>query len=222
MEKELFNWKRFSITLGLVLLTATIVGGITWYYMNETLETQKETINSQQVQLDKLREGFREEEATTTEDAEEDETPVTDWKTYRNEHIGIEFQYPYDWQTLKPDDRGDIMKDGKTYTSFSLNLPDLSHLDHTLLDYDNMPIDIQYEKIKCQQDDPLTIECEEKISSNGVKYIWNVIKTKGDPCYSALVATGRYILIFSFQEKENYEKKADQYQQLLSTLKIPE
>jgi len=37
-----------------------------------------------------------------------------------------------------------------------------------------------------------------------------------------MVATGKYILIFDFKGKDNYEKRADQYQQLLLTLKIPE
>jgi len=150
------------------------------------------------------------------------EIDISDWKTYRNEIIGIEFKYPRDWNTLKPDDVGDTMKNGKRYNSFFMNLPDASHLNHTLLNYENMPIDIQYEAIKCRQDSSTAIECKEEVSSNGVKYVWSIEKTKGDLSYGAMVATGKYILIFDFQEKENYEKRADQYQRLLSTLKIPE
>ncbi len=155
------------------------------------------------------------------EDCEEKDE-IANWKTYRNELIGIEFKYPYDWSTLYPDDRGDIMKDGKSYTSFSLHLRDLSHLDHTFLNYDNMLINEQYEKIKCQSDDMLIVECENRVSNNNVKYVWKIEKTKGGHHYEALVATGKYVLIFNFQEKENYNKRASEYQKLLSTLKIIE
>jgi len=77
------------------------------------------------------------------------EVDTLDYKTYRNEIIGIEFEYPRDWDTLKPDDMGDTMKDSKRYNSFVMNLPDASYLAHTLLNYENMPIDAQYEAIKC-------------------------------------------------------------------------
>ena len=171
-----------------------------------------------------------EDDEIIPDDVEDDDVPdddvskidTSDWKTYKNEIIGIEFKYPRNWDTLKPDDMGDTMRNGKRYNSFFMNLPDASHLNHTLLNYENMPIDIQYEAIKCRQGSSTAIECKEKVSSNGVKYVWSIEKTKGNPSYGAMVATGKYILIFDFQEKDNYEKRADQYQQLLSTLKIPE
>lgn len=144
-----------------------------------------------------------------------------DYKIYQNKIIGIEFQYPNDWATLEPDDRGD--DEGN---SFNLDLPDLSHLDHTFLDYDNLSIDEQYEQIKCDENELLlnesAIECQNRISSNGVKYVWRIDQIFDFIDYSALVATGKYILVFSFQDKDNYQKRAAEYQQLLSTLKIPE
>jgi hypothetical protein len=145
-----------------------------------------------------------------------------EYKTYKNEIIGIEFQYPSSWPTLSDGTPGDTMKDGKIYNSFTMNLIDSSHLGHTYMNYDNQPIDKQYEKIKCQKNDPGTIECEEKVSSNGTKYVWEIEKTLGGPDYQAMVATGKYILIFDFQDKENYEKRADEYQKMLSGLKIVE
>lgn len=158
--------------------------------------------------------------------AETSKPPITQtlddasgFRVYKNETIGIEFKYPNNWPILESNNIGDEMRDGKIYTSFSLNLVDLSHLGHTILNMDNMPIDKQYEKIKCPQDSSY-IECEEKISDNGVKYVWIIEETKGGAYYEALVATGKYILIFNFQEKDNYEKRASEYQELLSTLKI--
>ena len=43
---EKFNWKRFLITLIIVLLTAGATGGTVWYFMNDANQTQKETIDS--------------------------------------------------------------------------------------------------------------------------------------------------------------------------------
>lgn len=144
------------------------------------------------------------------------------YKTYKNSTIGIEFQYPISWPALPSENMGDTMKDGKTYNSFMMNLTDLSHLNHTYMNYDNLPIDEQYEKIKCQKNNPGTIACENRVSSNGAKYVWEIEKTLGGPNYQAMVATGKYILIFDFQDKENYDKRADEYQKMLLSLKIVE
>src|SRR3990167_6298731 len=86
--------------------------------------------------------------ATTTS-----EIDTSDWKTYRNEIIGIEFDYPSDWseitsEGLKSEDRGDAV-----WGTFSLDLPDLSHVNHTFIDYDNLSVNEQYEKIKCYEGD---------------------------------------------------------------------
>jgi hypothetical protein len=62
--------------------------------------------------------------------------------------------------------------------------------------------------------------CENRVSSNGVKYTWQIEKTLGGLDNEALVATGKYILVFNFRGKDNYDKREDEYQKLLSTLKI--
>lgn len=147
---------------------------------------------------------------------------INGWKVYRNEIIGIEFEYPSYWPTLKPDDEGDYMVNGKPDTGFTLDLPETSMLSHTYFNFDNLPVDEQYERIKCTPGDPLEIVCDERISANGVKYVWLHEKTAGGLEYVALVPTGKYILIFSFDEPDNYNQRADEYQRLLSTLKIPE
>jgi len=205
------------IFIGLCVIIAILV--LSWAVFVKTevaVPVQTPVVDDEPIEDDKI--------ISPDDDIENDdisETDISDWKIYRNEIIGIEFKYPRDWDTLKPDDMGDTMKNGKRYNSFFMNLPDASHLNHTFLNYENMPVDIQYKAIKCQQGSSTAIECKEKVSSNGVKYVWSIEKTKGEPSYGVMVATGKYILIFDFQEKDNYEKRADQYQRLLSTLKIP-
>jgi hypothetical protein len=149
--------------------------------------------------------------STTTE-----EIDISNWKTYRNEELGVEFKYPEDWPysernlTTIPEEKGQ--------PTMVLNLPDLSFIEHTFIAYDNIPIEEQYKKIKC---DNGSIKCEEKISKYGAKYIWFVSKDLADNFeYGAYIPTGKYILIFSFGEKENYNKRASQYENLLITLKI--
>ena len=145
------------------------------------------------------------------------EIDTSDWLTYRNEVIGIEFQHPSDWPILKPSDRD----------SFNMELVDLSHLNHYSSKYDNLPIDEQYKIIKCKTNIKTMIYCEEKVSNNGVKYVWKIFDIslnntlKGGLQYYVQVATGKYILSFSFQDKDNYERRSEQYQKMLSTLKIP-
>ncbi len=54
---EKFNWKRFSITIILVLITACATAGTTWYFMNDANQIYKETINALQDQNNKLSKG---------------------------------------------------------------------------------------------------------------------------------------------------------------------
>lgn len=137
----------------------------------------------------------------------------TDWKTYTNKIIGLEFQYPASWPNLVPDDIGDTAK-----TNFILPLSGSSSLSHTYMNYDNMPIDQQYQKIKCEK--LYTLKCEDRVNINGSKYTWFIEDTLGGPEYMAMVATGKYILIFNFQGKENYDKNFGIYEKILSSLKI--
>ena len=194
--------KQLTITIISVIILALIGGGVVWY-----LKTQKQEVNPL---------------TTVTEKKQEE----LNFRTYRNNIIGIEFQYPYSWPTLKPDDRGDILKDGKISDSFYMSLIDFSSLSHSPLSFDNKPVYQQFEKIKCQDNIRTVVYCEEKISNNGARYVWKIYDlgindpTKAGSIYYAFVPTGKYILTFSFQGEDNYKKRAKEYQQLLSTLKI--
>ena len=101
-----------------------------------------------------------------------------------------------------------------------MSLPNFTSIGHTYIDYDNMPIDQQYEEIRCEK--LYALKCEDRINLNGARYTWFLENTMGGPEYEAMIATGKYILIFNFGGETNYLKNADQYKKLLSSLKIIE
>ncbi|MFA5134132.1 MAG: hypothetical protein WC459_05005 [Patescibacteria group bacterium] len=193
-------YKKNIISIAVVIILILIGGGMFWYFKQWKQEDNHVVRENGQEKLD--------------------------FKTYSNSVIGIEFQYPSSWPILKSNDKGDIFVNNKLSDSFSMALVDLSHLDHYSSKYDNMPIDKQYEIIKCRADIKTITYCEEKVSNNSVKYVWKVYDigindtSKAGPNYYAFVATGKYILTFSFQDEDNYNKRAKEYQQLLSTLRI--
>jgi archaellum component FlaF (FlaF/FlaG flagellin family) len=61
MEPEVkkFDWKRLLITLGIILATALIIGGLIYYAMDQQAKKDKETANNQaqdlQKQIDELK-----------------------------------------------------------------------------------------------------------------------------------------------------------------------
>lgn len=71
MEQEhKINWVRLGITVLIVLITATAVGGGIWYAMDQSSKKQKETneaeVASLQKQVDELKTKDTTKEATTT------------------------------------------------------------------------------------------------------------------------------------------------------------
>ena len=162
--------------------------------------------------------------ATTTESNIASSTAdMRNWKTYSNKIIGIEFKYPPTWPTLTKDNVGDepINDLGNM---FRLNLVDSTLIYHIKNNYDNLPTGEQFSKIQCSvaNSGKMLLRCEDRISNNGVKYVWMVGRTPDGKEYSAYVATGKYLLNFIFQGDENYNRRAGEYQQLLSSLRIPE
>ena len=161
--------------------------------------------------------------STTTEGRIASSTDdMSNWKTYSNKIIGIEFKYPPTWPTLTKDNVGDNEEDEKNGQSFYLSLVDLSWVGRWVSKYDNLSVEEQIKKIEgeiCDSNSKI-VKCENKTSLYGVKYIWEKEKNPSYEGYLALVATGKYVLLFNFQEPENYNKRADEYQKLLSTLKI--
>jgi hypothetical protein len=201
----MYNKNKRSLIISLFLITIVIVDFAVFFINDEGSNLDKkysidQKANSVPIEINK---DVVEKNSSTTS---------TSWKIYRSESAGIEFQYPSDWEV-------DTQHSFDRYNSISLT--DLSHIDHTLLDYDNMSIEKQYEQIKCKKGDYyLVIECKNRVSSFGAKYVWKVDLTPGGPWYGVLVPTGKYILAINFQDKSNYELKKDDYQKMLSTLKI--
>ncbi len=57
-QKENLNWERLLITLGIVVVTAGVIGGMTWYFMDKQAKHEK-TANDKQIlslqkQIDEL------------------------------------------------------------------------------------------------------------------------------------------------------------------------
>lgn len=73
-QKPKVNWKRLSITVVIVLVTAGVIGGTVWYFMNDAVKVKDSHIDSLEGQVSTLQERKDEgtEEATT--DSVTDET----------------------------------------------------------------------------------------------------------------------------------------------------
>lgn len=149
------------------------------------------------------------EEENPPVNEDQNEEKKLNFKIFRDENLGIEFRYPSTWEVSK-DEYGRI------------SLVDLSSIGMFNEKYDNMTINEKYEEIRCGKNDELTVECKENKSLNNATYVWKIEKTKGGHDYVVYIATGKKIIRFNFQEKENYEKRADEYQTLLQSLKIIE
>jgi len=103
--KEKFNWSRFGITVGLVLLAAFVVGGTTWYIMDQNAKDIKssndKSISALQSQIDTLNKKIADSSNTTTDsttDSANSTTSVTaNWKIYTNTSFDFTAKYPTDY-----------------------------------------------------------------------------------------------------------------------------
>jgi hypothetical protein len=88
-EKTKFNWQRSLITVGIVIVTAGIIGGTTWYVMNQQATKDKETANKTaqdlQKQIDDLKKTQTTTSTTTTTTTPATTTPAT--TTLTNDQI---------------------------------------------------------------------------------------------------------------------------------------
>jgi len=129
-------------------------------------------------------------------------------KKFNSEVFGIEFEYPEEWLTITYDDLN------------RTTIVDFSRLSTTLNNYENLSIDEQLSHINCSAD--YYKECERRVSTYGVRYVWIAEETPGGLEYRAIVPTGKKILSFDFSNANNYQKKSTQYQELLLTLRTLE
>lgn len=89
--KEKINFKRLGIAIGIVFLTALVVGGTTWYVMNEQNEQDKEAL---QTQIDVLTAESNDTENTDAFGYNPENDPIKDWQTYTNKQYNFSFKYP--------------------------------------------------------------------------------------------------------------------------------
>ena len=51
--KEKINWKRLLITLGIVIVTTVVIGGVTWFFMDQQAKDEKTANDKQILELEK-------------------------------------------------------------------------------------------------------------------------------------------------------------------------
>jgi hypothetical protein len=84
--------KKEGFILAAIFILA-IAGGVIWYL----LEKQKTTV----IEAPKQETASESQNEETFDGQEADQVDTSDWKTYRNEEIGVEFQYPSKWGEIK-------------------------------------------------------------------------------------------------------------------------
>ncbi len=91
-EKQ-FSWKRLLITSAIVVFTAVITFGITWYLLDKSAKESDEASNRLRVELQKEIDELRAKLKTTTDSSDD--------LTYKNETYGFELTFPEDWEEFK-------------------------------------------------------------------------------------------------------------------------
>lgn len=95
-EKPKFNWQRMLTTISIVLFSALVVGGTTWYVMDKSAKevqtANEKTATELQKQIDRLK---------TTQNTSKTNVSTTvsgnaanSIKTYTNSGTGVSFDYP--------------------------------------------------------------------------------------------------------------------------------
>jgi hypothetical protein len=91
-EKPKFNWQRLLITIGIVLVTAGVVGGTTWYLLDKSAKDIKtandKSISELQKQIDELK-ASKNSSTTSTET-----TPSTTSNILKVTELGLQFTLP--------------------------------------------------------------------------------------------------------------------------------
>lgn len=81
-----------------VVVTAGIIGGGTYYFLNAKATKDKDALQSQITDLNKKLTDAQTTTSTTTTTTD----PTASWKTYTNDSYAVSFKYPSNW-TLKED-----------------------------------------------------------------------------------------------------------------------
>jgi hypothetical protein len=89
--KEILNWQRLAVTVGIVLVTAAVVGGTVWYLMDQNAQSIADSNKKSTSVLEKQVSELKGSSTTTA-------APTTDqtagWKNYTDSTFGFTFKYP--------------------------------------------------------------------------------------------------------------------------------
>lgn len=96
--KESFSWKRLLTTIAIVVVTAGVVFGVTWYILDKMTREDQEASDKLRVtlqnQIDELRGKLTTGTTATT-------TAVVDTQKYTNSEFGFQITLPNDWTGYK-------------------------------------------------------------------------------------------------------------------------
>lgn len=84
--EQAFNWKRLLITVTYVVITALVIGGTVWYFMDQQAKEDAEEYQKQIAAAERQKESGG---------GEKDETES--WKIYTSKKYGFTIKYPTDW-----------------------------------------------------------------------------------------------------------------------------
>ena len=160
--------------------------------------------------------------STTTEGRIASSTDdMSNWKTYSNKIIGIEFKYPPTWPALQE--------------KYDRNIDSKPDLNNFYIDFPNSTFSVQgYDNSRYSENIPNSEfvcpkqlydreTCEVRINKNKTKYVWNTFGTDVyGTDHTVFLSTGKRMIFFFFYSIENYNKRVVEYEKLLSSLKILE
>jgi hypothetical protein len=120
LEKEKFNWKRFGITLFIVILTAAAIGGGVYFMMSQQIVAIEDAKNEREAQLQKELDAIK-----ATVDKEEAKAG----NNYDNKDYGFGLTFPESWKGyVVSDSSGD---GGTRYFTFGLETSDTAWINAT-------------------------------------------------------------------------------------------
>jgi len=100
VAKEPFSWKRLLTTVAIVIVTAGVVFGVTWYILDKMTREDQEASDKLRVtlqnQIDELRGKLKTGTTATTTTA-----TVVDTQKYTNSEFGFQLTFPADWKGYK-------------------------------------------------------------------------------------------------------------------------
>ena len=94
-EEKKFSWKRLLITTSLVILTAVLTFGITWFILDKSVKESDEASNQLRIELQRQIDELRTKLKTDTTKTEASDL------TYKNTDYGFQMTFPETWKEYK-------------------------------------------------------------------------------------------------------------------------